>query len=129
MVRYHACWLEAVAAKRKGIERTVKRIEKETREKYKGRQNRARKLVAPIDDKKKLLKLPKKDNSESGDSFNVKKLNEIAGKSGNLKLTGRPIRFNGDNLELFGNKLHGKNLLKIIEDNNEVVLDEDWANQ
>ena len=129
VVRYHACWLEAVSAKPKAIERTVKRIEREARAKLKDRRFRSRQLTTPPGNKKKMLARAKTLAEKSEGSIDAKKLNEIAGKSNNLRLTGRPIRLTGENLDLFGTKLHGKNLLKIIEDNNEVVLDEDWANQ
>lgn len=51
VVRYHACWLEAVGANGKAIERTVKRIEKEAREKFKVRQ-----IDSPLGKQKKILK-------------------------------------------------------------------------
>lgn len=112
VVRYHACWIESVSPNQSMIKKATKKLQSDIKEKYKSRR-RARKLLEKASDK------------ESDDSMlDLDKLKDH--KCINLK---KAFKLNQDNMEILGEKWRGKNLLKIIEDDSEVCIDEDWANQ
>ncbi len=113
VVRYHACWIENVSPNENKINRAIKIIETDVKSKFKFRRAQAKKLE-------------KEKSSNSDDS--MLDLNKINQYKRNQNGFGRQNLSKNDNrIQILGQKWAGKNLLKIIEDDSEMHMNQDWA--
>lgn len=145
VVRYHACWIESKTPSDKLVSQVVKKVEYNLREKFKNRREAAKKLEcynSPFNkccnkkkkgkglDIKELLHSSVEDISKGNDSIlDLDKVNQknTIGK-GLIKNPRRSSSLINQHPKV-SQKWQGKNLLKIIEDENDLEMNEDWANQ
>ena len=106
VVRYYACWIESVSAKEKNIQRVCKRLEFEMKKNFRKQKPDKLKITEDMLDMNKPLMSPKKLTASRKMSFKA-----------------------SIDAEMIEDKWRGKNLLKIIEDDGEVLMEEEWDHQ
>lgn len=113
MVRYYACWIEAVSPKDKAMKYAIKKIEGDIKRKFKQNKRSVRKPGNEEEVTAEITKLLDLEKSLTSSNKKTKKSRRSSIKD-NFRM------------ELLEKKWKNKNLLTNIEEKNEVHMDEDW---